>query len=172
MKLYIVGSVASGKTTLASKLSKQLSIPFYELDCIVHDGSKCPRYKRTQEEQAEVIAEINQESDWIIEGTYRKSCHMLFEIADCILFLDPQLFIRKYRIFKRFMKQQLGIEKSHYKSDLRMLKLMYKWTRDFENDREDFEELLGTYHNKLIIAKSRDEAMERLIFQEREIQQK
>ena len=33
MKIYIIGIVASGKTTLARKWSKVLNIPFYELDC-------------------------------------------------------------------------------------------------------------------------------------------
>ena len=35
-KIYIVGMVASGKTTFARNLSKEIGIPFYELDCIVH----------------------------------------------------------------------------------------------------------------------------------------
>jgi len=34
-KIYIVGMVASGKTTFAKNLSKEMGIPFYELDCIV-----------------------------------------------------------------------------------------------------------------------------------------
>jgi adenylate kinase family enzyme len=36
MKIFIVGIVASGKTTLARKLSRELIIPWYEGDCIVH----------------------------------------------------------------------------------------------------------------------------------------
>jgi len=31
-KIYIIGSVASGKTTMAKKLSKLLNIPWHELD--------------------------------------------------------------------------------------------------------------------------------------------
>ncbi len=31
-----------------------------------------------------------------------------------------------------------------------MLKMMYKWTSEFEKDREDFEENLSLYNHKLI----------------------
>jgi len=33
-KIYIVGMVASGKTTFAKNLSKEMGIPFYELDVL------------------------------------------------------------------------------------------------------------------------------------------
>ena len=35
MKLDIIGSVASGKTTLARELSEKYQIPFYEKDNII-----------------------------------------------------------------------------------------------------------------------------------------
>lgn len=34
-KIHIIGSVGSGKTTLARTLSSHLNIPFYELDNVV-----------------------------------------------------------------------------------------------------------------------------------------
>jgi len=40
MKIYIVGSVASGKTTLAKKLSNKLGIKCTHLDAIVHIKDK------------------------------------------------------------------------------------------------------------------------------------
>ena len=38
MKIDIIGSVASGKTTLAKRISKQYNIPYYEKDNIVWKG--------------------------------------------------------------------------------------------------------------------------------------
>lgn len=153
-KIYIIGIVASGKTTLAQKLSKQLNIPHYELDCIVHYNTASGRYKRTPQQQVEVIKHIDSEGDWIIEGTYRESCHCLFNMADKIIFLDTPLWKRKLRILFRYIKQQLRIEKCHYKSDLKMLKLMYKWTKDFENNRAELEKMLDQYKDKLIVIKN------------------
>lgn len=149
-KIYIIGIVASGKTTLAKKLSNKLNIPWYELDCIVHHETKVGRNKRTPEQQVEVIRNINESGKWIIEGTYRKSCHCLLDMADMVIFLDPPLWKRKIRIFKRFIKQQLGIEECHYKSDFKMLKQMYKWTNEFEENRMSFETLLNQYQAKLL----------------------
>jgi len=110
--------------------------------------------KRTPEEQVEVINDIDSNGDWIIEGTYRESCHCLFNMSDKIIFLDTPLWKRRYRILLRYIKQQLLIEKCHYKSNLKMLKKMYKWTREFENNRAKFEKMLHQYSNKLITVKN------------------
>lgn len=150
MKIFIIGIVASGKTTLAKRLSKNIDVPWYELDSIVHHQTAEGRYKRTQGEQMEVILEIDKKGSWIFEGTDRESYHCLYEMADTIIFLDTPLWKRKIRIFIRFLKQKLGLEKCHYKPDIKMLKMMYKWTRDFENDRANFEAKLQMYNNKLV----------------------
>lgn len=71
-------------------------------------------------------------------------------MADTIIFLDPPLWKRQIRIFTRFLKQKLHIEECHYVPDLAMLKMMYKWTRDFEKSREAFEADLSLYNHKLI----------------------
>ncbi|MGF7050797.1 adenylate kinase family enzyme [Paenibacillus sp. DS2015] len=149
-KILIIGIVASGKTTLAKRLSKTLNIPWYELDCIVHHETDNGRYKRTPAEQVAVIKDIDSRGFWIFEGTDRESYRCIFDMADSIIFLDTPLWKRKIRIFIRFLKQKLGIEKSYYKSDIKMLKMMYKWTRDFERDRISFEERLQLYNKKLI----------------------
>ena len=35
-----------------------------------------------------------------------------------------------------------------------MLKMMFKWTKDFENNRKQFEEMMTMYKNKLSITKN------------------
>lgn len=70
-KIYIIGIVASGKTTLSKKISKKLNIPCYELDSIIWHVTVQGSCKRTPEQQIKVVNEINNTCDWIIEGTYR-----------------------------------------------------------------------------------------------------
>ncbi len=149
-KILIIGIVASGKTTLAKQLSEILHIPWYELDCIVHYKTGAVRYKRTADEQLGVIHDIDQYGEWIFEGVDRSSYRCLFDMADTILFLDPPLWKRRIRIFTRFLKQNLGIETCDYKPDLKMLSMMYTWTRDFEEHREEFESRLIMYKDKVI----------------------
>lgn len=149
-KIFIIGVVASGKTTLAKRLSQKVSVPCYELDSIVHHQTPMGRYKRSAEEQIEVIKEIDIHGTWIFEGTDRESYQCLYEMADTIIFLDTPLWTRRIRILKRFLKQNLGIEKCHYKPDILMLKMMYKWTKDFEQNRSGFEAKLKKYKEKVI----------------------
>lgn len=149
MKLLIIGPVASGKTYLARKLSKELNIKYFEIDSIVHDDFN--KIKRKVEEQDVIINKIdNENEEWILEGTLRKNLYYLLDLADKIIYLDVPIKIRKRRILFRFIKQKLNIEKCNYKPTVEMLKLMYKWTDDFENQREEFEKILIKYNNKII----------------------
>ena len=157
MKILIFGIVASGKTTLAKSISQEYNIPCYEGDCIAWAVSEGRRYKRSDIEQKQEIDRINNQGEWIIEGTYRESQRCIFDMADKIIFLDTPLWIRKIRIITRFIRQKLGIEKCHYKSDMKMLKLMFKWTKEFERDRNRYETILNSYQDKLVIIKSSKE---------------
>lgn len=156
-KILIIGIVASGKTTLARTVSKQLHIPWYELDAIVHHQTSAGRYKRTVSEQLDVIREIDAAGAWIFEGTDRDSYRCLYEMADTIIFLDTPLWKRRVRIATRFVKQRFGFEQCHYTPDLKMLRMMYRWTRDFEQNRASFEEKLLRYHEKVIRVRSSGE---------------
>ncbi|WP_223275772.1 EutP/PduV family microcompartment system protein [Paenibacillus elgii] len=85
-KVLIIGIVASGKTTLAKRLSQKMNIPSYELDGIVHPQTPDGRYKRTADEQVEVIREIDKSGAWIFEGTDRESYQCLFDMATPLSF--------------------------------------------------------------------------------------
>ena len=151
MKILIVGIVASGKTTLARKLSKLLDIKHYEIDSVVHDDIN--NVKRSEAEQKKIFKKIDKNSNWIIEGTLRKHLFYLCGMADKIIYLDIPVKVRKKRIFTRFVRQLFGIEKCNYTVNLKMLKLMYKWTNDFEKDKNSFEEKLFKYKDKIIVVK-------------------
>lgn len=162
MKILIFGIVASGKTTLARKLSKELNIPYYEGDCIAWGFPNEKRYKRSYEEQERIITKINENESWIIEGTYRESQRLVYDLTDKIIFLDTPLYKRKLRIITRFIKQKTGREKSNYKPTFEMLKFMFKWTNDFEKNRHTYESRLLKYKGKLIWSKSQKELEGRL----------
>ena len=147
MKILIVGTVGTGKTNLARKLSKEYNIKYYEIDSIVHDDIN--KKKRTPQQQNEIISNINKEDGWIIEGVLRENLEDLLEIAEKIIYLDIPKNIRNKRILTRYIKQKIGIEKSNYKPSLKMLKMMYKWSNEFEKNRDEFENKLNKYVDKL-----------------------
>jgi len=147
MKLLIVGIVASGKTTLAKRLSKEYDIKYYEIDKIVYDREN---NKRNVLDQNEIVKFILNQNDWIIEGVLRKNLYYLLDEASQIIYIDIPIQIRKRRIFIRYIKQKLHIEKSDYKPNLEMLKMMYKWTDKYEVEKTDFEKVLNKYNKKII----------------------
>lgn len=152
MKVLIIGIVASGKTTLAKRLSLETGIDHYEIDSIVYDDLN--NKKRSYDEQLEIIKRINKNNSWIIEGTLRKHLDNLLDIADVIVYIDIPLNIRKRRILSRFIKQLFRIEKCNYKPTFMMLRMMYVWTGEFEKNKIDFEKKINKYSSKMIVLKT------------------
>lgn len=150
MKILIIGTVGTGKTTLAKELSKKYNIKHYEIDSIVHDDENGGK-KRAEKEQNDIIKAINKNQDWIIEGTLRKNLEYLLNLADKIIYLKISKSKRNKRILVRFIKQKLKLEKSNYKPSIKMLKSMYKWSNEFEEKQDDFENLIKLYEDKLEI---------------------
>ena len=91
MKILIIGTIASGKTTLAKKLEQKLNIKYYEIDSIVHDDEN--QVRRTPDEQKEIIKEIDKQSDWIIEGVLRENLNYLLDMCDKIIYLNMPLIL-------------------------------------------------------------------------------
>lgn len=150
-KIYIIGSVASGKTTLAKRLSHQLNIPWHELDNVVHVRLPSGDVKRSVEERDSMFNEIIDSERWIIEGVFRPCFNSGFDKADTIILLDTPVMKRKYRIFKRWISQKLKLEDANYKPTLKMLFLMYNWSSGFEKSKDDIFKMLGLYKEKVII---------------------
>lgn len=151
MKILIIGTVGTGKTTLAKKLSKQYNIKYYEIDSIVHDDNN--KIKRTSKQQYEIIEKINNNVNWIIEGVLRKNLYYLLELADKIIYLDISKKVRNRRILIRYIKQKLGLEQANYVPSLNMLKNMYKWSEKYDKNKHEIMQTLDKYKDKIEIIK-------------------
>ncbi|WP_019414713.1 hypothetical protein [Paenisporosarcina sp. TG20] len=131
-KIRIVGSVGSGKTTLARQLSRKLNIKMYTLDEMVWSRGDEGDIRNPIEIRDEALDSTIQQSSWIIEGTHLGWPDRSFDAADQIIFLNPQVSIRVYRFSKRFFYQKRGIESSSYIPTWRMYGRMFKWTYQYE----------------------------------------
>lgn len=157
-KIHIIGSVGSGKTTLARTLSSELNIPYYELDNVVWRRSENGDIRNTPEERDAQLNDIVSSNPWIVEGAHHKWVAPSFQHADMIIFLDVALSKRIYRITKRFALQLLRLEKANYKPTFKMFLMMFKWTNDFERgSKAEILHMLREHNDKLVVVKDNRE---------------
>ncbi|ELQ0051121.1 AAA family ATPase [Listeria monocytogenes] len=132
MKIRIIGSVGSGKTTLAKKLSEWQQIDYFETDRIVWKREET-EVRRTDNEKIAVLNKILQQENWIIEGVHLEAwVDESINQADVVIFLDlPKKQIR-FQLIKRQIKQLLRLEAAHYQVKINMLNKMFYWDDLFD----------------------------------------
>ena len=156
MKLYIVGSVASGKSTLARRLSAKTGIPCYALDSFVHKPDKAGAFgntKRSETERDELFAEALQ-GDCILEDTGRACFAEGLRRADRIVVLDLPRRVRYRRILLRYIKQKLGIEPCGYTPSLKMVRCMFRWAKAFDTGADGVKQRAAPYADKTVVLRS------------------
>ncbi len=85
MKIIILGSSGSGKTTFAKKLQKKTGLPLFHLDAI---WWKADRTHISREEFDQKLASILAGEEWIIDGDYSRTYEVRFAAADTVIFFD------------------------------------------------------------------------------------
>jgi adenylate kinase family enzyme len=158
MRIHIIGCSGTGKTYLATALSKKYNIPHFDLDDLQWDnnsdgyGVKMPVEKRNS-----LLQQLLQKDSWIIEGVYYAWVQESFEKADIIYVLDLPKHVYKRRIIFRFIKRKLGIEKAK-KETVKSICNLLKWTDTFQNKNlKEIKQILNKYENKVVwITNSRE----------------
>lgn len=157
-RIHIIGSIGSGKTTVARLLSSRLNIPYFELDNVVWQRFATGDIRRTEEERDTYLRTIIDKDSWIVEGVHHKWVAPSFQNADVILFLDTKMRTRQLRIIKRFFKQKVGREKANYKPNLKILRVLYNYNTVFEiKSKAEILEILRPHHCKLIVLNTNKE---------------
>jgi adenylate kinase family enzyme len=100
MRIDIVGMPASGKSTLATAISKKLSIPHIQID---HFWFECggkqgrldtPNIELVKQKVREKVREAISAESWISDGVYLNVQNDIVERADVIIFLSIPLLVR------------------------------------------------------------------------------
>lgn len=134
-KIYIIGPVGSGKTTLAKVLSKKYNIDYYELDKVVFDDDDGNR-KRTDEEVKDLFNKIIRKKKWIIEDVGRKNFINGIKEADIVYYLDLSSFEIYKRCLSRWIRQRFGRENYNYKPTIKGLVQMLGWARNNTKNKD------------------------------------
>lgn len=158
MKIDIIGSVASGKTTLAKRISKKYGVPYYEKDNIVWKRTLSGDVKRSPEERDKYFYTIIKENNWIVEGSPRKSLKESFGCCDYIIVIDEYTVIRLIRVFKRWFNQRRGREPYNSKPTWKFLWWNIKWVLEFNQMKKKLLRELSHYGEKVKIFKHSKDA--------------
>ena len=152
-RIYIIGPVGSGKTTLSKQLSKKYNISCYELDKVVWDDDN--HIKRTETEISNIFKEIIKKDSWVIEDIGRKIFYDGIKKADIIYYIDLPKITIYYRCIFRWIKQKIGVEMYNYKPTLNGLFEMFGWIRqDFINRKLKIEYIVNHSKKYKILKKS------------------
>ena len=99
MKIAILGTCGSGKTTLARRLSRELSIPHVEFDALHWE----PNWKEVDDDLFyERVQKAIAGEKWVTDGNYSHVSHdLIWPRADVVVWLDYPLPIILFRLLKR-----------------------------------------------------------------------
>lgn len=150
MKIYIVGSVGSGKTTLAREVSKKLQIPHFETDNFVWTRHPTGDIRNDIEVRNQLLQDAITIDSWVMEGVHIDWTDPGLEEADQIIFLDLASAKRIQRITKRYICQLLRIEKANYKPTFSIFRRMFQWNKYFEEQmKPEFLTKFSAYEQKV-----------------------
>jgi adenylate kinase family enzyme len=158
-KIHIIGGPGSGKSYIAAKLSKMLGLPRHELDNFFWDhesdffGSQTHPVKR-----AEKLNKVMAQEKWIIEGVYNSWLEESFRQADYIFVLKTNVYVRDWRIVKRFLLRKVKLASSPRKENLKTLIDLLKWNHQYDgNNLVEAIKLMKPYKDKVIILTKDDD---------------
>ncbi|MGI6254063.1 MAG: hypothetical protein ACOYJZ_00385 [Acutalibacter sp.] len=160
MKLYIVGPVGSGKTTLARQISQVTGVPRFHLDQVAHQrdpAAKIGNRKRSEAQRDAIFRSILARKDYILEDTGRVCFDQGLEEAEQILLLEPPTALRLGRVLRRWIRQNLGLEACAYHPTWRMLRDMFRWTRAYDTGEDGVRARAEQFPHKLTVVRSKGE---------------
>lgn len=144
-KIYIIGPIGSGKSTLSEVLSKKLKIKRYSLDDI--------RFKRKFNiirDEKDILKKINDiliKNKWIIEGAQANQPWVatIAKQAEAVIWLDKPTHVLAWRIIKRTLttkRARDGVSRLTHTA-----KLLYWLTKYRKHSMPSHKRVIETHKN-------------------------
>jgi len=118
---------------MASQISAIHGMSVFDLDDLFWDH-RADHYgvRAAEEEREQGLAKILERESWLVEGVYNQWVFRSFEAADKIILLTPSVWLRDWRILKRFLKRKAGLVPSK-KESLRDLWQLIMWNHGYDS---------------------------------------
>jgi hypothetical protein len=96
-RVAVIGPVGAGKSTFARALALRTGLPLVVLDDVYWRDGRRPPPEEWEVTHAAIVAA----DDWVVDGDYRAVAGRRLARADVIVWLDPSLALRTWRVLWR-----------------------------------------------------------------------
>jgi len=107
VRIAVIGSTGSGKTTLGKSLAHQLTVPFIELDALHWDPGWTPLTMTDPLEFVRRVDAATAAPAWVSDGNYKFVRHLVWERATHIVWLDYERRLIMARVIRRTLLRSL-----------------------------------------------------------------
>ncbi len=101
MRIVVVGTSGSGKTTMAKALAAALALPFVELDAVQWQPNWQPLLETDREEFIRLVAAATVGDAWVVDGNYGAVRHLTWGRATHLVWLDYERPVIMWRVIRR-----------------------------------------------------------------------
>lgn len=159
-RIHIIGGPGSGKSYIAAKLAEHFLVVAHDLDDLFWDGTASHYGIRAEaSERDRRLAAIVSQDGWIIEGVYYQWLAPSFDAADHIIALAPSIWVRHWRVIRRFLLRKFGVVASKRES-LGDLWHLLRWSHSYDtNNLVQARKFIAEHGCELVVCRTFDEVL-------------
>lgn len=150
MKINVIGTSGSGKSTFARALAQKLEIPYIEMDSLFWK----PDWKGTPDEELfEKIEQALAIPDWVLDGNYKRTQSIKWREVNIVVWIDYSFGRTLYQALKRAITRASGGQeiwagtgnRETFRQSFFSRESIILWTlKTFHKNRKNYQQLMAS----------------------------
>ena len=145
MRINVLGTSGSGKSTFSKKLADKLNVPYVQLDELFWK----PNWTESSDEEFfPKIEDALSPDEWVLDGNYRRSTPVKWKRVQMVVYLDLPFHTVLFRVIKRslirsFKNEELwaGNRETFWKTFFTRDSIILWTLKMFHKNRKDYPKL-------------------------------